>query len=157
MFFFVWTDCGYLLPTTITWLVHYVRKTQVERFSRECELSIWKSDKNSTPHEFLFFQLIYFKNSTFMYLVLRVSKVQSRLHQCFGGLALKYFGKCCIWDLAGNTLGLARVARNSKIPHFSQSRQLAPFGFHSNKAFPLSHDQPFISTPLTQEIGHGPL
>ena len=27
------------------------------------------------------------------------------------------------------------------------------FAFHSNKAFPLSHDQTFISTPLTRSIG----
>ena len=45
------------------------------------------------------------------------------LHQCFGLVALKYFGKCCIGDLAGRALELASVARNSRIPDFSPSWQ----------------------------------
>ena len=46
-----------------------------------------------------------------------------------------------------------RVGKRRKEFQNSRLFTVVTVGFHSNKAFPLSHDQPFNSTPLTWEIG----
>ena len=75
-------------------------------------------------------------------------------------LALKYFCKCCSWDLALAPPHLAPHWHHTWHHHTGAGKPGIPdispkpdFAFHSNKAFPLSHDQTFISTPLTRSIG----
>ena len=52
-------------------------------------------------------------------------------------------------------LGRPHTGVGKRHKKFQNSRlfTVTKVGFHSNKAFPLSHDQPFISTPLTRSIG----